>query len=89
MAPTKQIMKIGMKSYEWHELFPKGRFSTLCAWRSSNFNTTDVSSLIKKFSPVAVKSNAGAIVAVWAPIIVVSFDYNVCNSTYDGQPLEV
>ncbi|KAG2676273.1 hypothetical protein I3760_12G045500 [Carya illinoinensis] len=43
MAPTKQIMKIGMKSYEWHELFPK------------------------------VKSNAGAIVAVWAPIIVVYF----------------
>ncbi|KAM3732281.1 hypothetical protein ACB098_11G048200 [Castanea mollissima] len=43
MAPTKQIMKIGVKNYEWHELFPK------------------------------VKSNAGAIVAVWAPIIVVYF----------------
>ncbi|KAE8124605.1 hypothetical protein FH972_019472 [Carpinus fangiana] len=43
MAPTKQIMGIGVKNYEWHELFPK------------------------------VKSNAGAIVAVWAPIIVVYF----------------
>lgn len=34
-------------------------------------------SLIKEISLVAVKSNGGAIVAVWAPIIVVSFDYNV------------
>ncbi|KAI5332850.1 hypothetical protein L3X38_022979 [Prunus dulcis] len=43
IEPTKQIMKIGVKKYEWHELFPK------------------------------VQSNAGAIVAVWAPIIVVYF----------------
>ncbi|KAJ7948849.1 Callose synthase-like protein [Quillaja saponaria] len=43
IAPTKQIMKIGVRNYDWHELFPK------------------------------VKSNAGAIVAVWAPIIVVYF----------------
>jgi hypothetical protein len=37
----------------------------------------------------SVKSNAGAIVAVWAPIIVVSFDYNICNSPFDGRYLEV
>ncbi|KAH7512777.1 hypothetical protein FEM48_Zijuj12G0126200 [Ziziphus jujuba var. spinosa] len=43
IGPTKQIMKIGVKKYDWHELFPK------------------------------VKSNAGALVAVWAPIIVVYF----------------
>ncbi|KAK9269020.1 hypothetical protein L1049_000788 [Liquidambar formosana] len=43
IAPTKQIMKLGVKNYDWHELFPK------------------------------VNSNAGAIVAVWAPIIVVYF----------------
>ncbi|KAL6283334.1 hypothetical protein ACE6H2_014263 [Prunus campanulata] len=43
IEPTKKIMKIGVKKYEWHELFPK------------------------------VQSNAGAIVAVWAPIIVVYF----------------
>lgn len=43
IEPTKQIMKIGGKKYEWHEVFPK------------------------------VQSNAGAIVAVWAPIIVVYF----------------
>ncbi|KAH7844337.1 hypothetical protein Vadar_026931 [Vaccinium darrowii] len=43
IAPTRQIMKIGVKNYEWHELFPK------------------------------VQSNAGAITAIWAPIILVYF----------------
>ncbi|XP_024028224.1 putative callose synthase 8 [Morus notabilis] len=43
IEPTKQIMKIGVENYDWHELFPK------------------------------FKSNAGAIVAVWAPIVVVYF----------------
>ncbi|XP_062101971.1 uncharacterized protein LOC133810004 isoform X1 [Humulus lupulus] len=43
IGPTKQIMKIGVKSYDWHELFPK------------------------------VQNNAGAIIAVWAPIVVVYF----------------
>ncbi|XP_050370862.1 putative callose synthase 8 isoform X1 [Argentina anserina] len=43
IEPTKQIMKIGVQMYDWHELFPK------------------------------VKSNAGAIAAIWAPIIVVYF----------------
>ncbi|OIV92479.1 hypothetical protein TanjilG_02242 [Lupinus angustifolius] len=43
IAPTRQIMKIGVRKYEWHELFPK------------------------------VKSNAGAIVAVWTPVIIVYF----------------
>ncbi|KAM0939500.1 putative 1,3-beta-glucan synthase [Dioscorea sansibarensis] len=40
---TKQIMKISVNNYEWHELFPR------------------------------VKHNAGAILAVWAPIILVYF----------------
>ncbi|KAJ8616668.1 hypothetical protein MRB53_036040 [Persea americana] len=43
VEPTKQIMKMSVSKYEWHELFPK------------------------------VKSNYGAIVAVWAPIILVYF----------------
>ncbi|KAF9621859.1 hypothetical protein IFM89_028447 [Coptis chinensis] len=43
VQPTKKIMKIGVSSYDWHQLFPK------------------------------VKSNAGAIVAVWAPILLVYF----------------
>ncbi|KAK7272638.1 hypothetical protein RJT34_29359 [Clitoria ternatea] len=42
IAPTRQIMKIGVK-YDWHELFPK------------------------------VKSNAGAIMAVWSPVVIVYF----------------
>ncbi|KAI8557991.1 hypothetical protein RHMOL_Rhmol04G0054100 [Rhododendron molle] len=41
IAPTRQIMKIGVKNYDWHELFPK------------------------------VQSNAGAITAIWAPIILI------------------
>lgn len=43
VGPTKAIMKINVKKYEWHEFFPQ------------------------------VKSNASAILAVWAPIILVYF----------------
>ncbi|CAN8259363.1 unnamed protein product [Cochlearia groenlandica] len=43
IEPTRLIMKVGVRNYEWHELFPE------------------------------VKSNAAAIVAVWAPIMVVYF----------------
>ncbi|TVU33247.1 hypothetical protein EJB05_25038 [Eragrostis curvula] len=43
VEPTKEIMRINVKKYEWHEFFPQ------------------------------VKSNAGAILAVWAPIILVYF----------------
>ncbi|XP_068662809.1 putative callose synthase 8 [Aristolochia californica] len=43
VEPTKQIMKIGVHKYDWHELFPR------------------------------VKSNAGAIVSVWSPVILVYF----------------
>ncbi|KAI4333411.1 hypothetical protein L6164_018231 [Bauhinia variegata] len=43
IAPTRQIMKIGVNKYEWHEVFPK------------------------------VKNNAGAIVAIWTPVIIVYF----------------
>ncbi|KAJ4788918.1 glucan synthase-like 4 [Rhynchospora pubera] len=43
VGPTKQIMKINVHQYDWHELFPH------------------------------VKSNLGAILAIWAPIILVYF----------------
>uniref|UniRef100_A0A6N2N329 1,3-beta-glucan synthase n=1 Tax=Salix viminalis TaxID=40686 RepID=A0A6N2N329_SALVM len=43
IGPTRLILKIGVKNYDWHELFPK------------------------------VKNNVGALVAIWAPIIVVYF----------------
>ncbi|RID63686.1 hypothetical protein BRARA_E02670 [Brassica rapa] len=43
IEPTRLIMKVGVRNYEWHEIFPE------------------------------VKSNAAAIVAVWAPIMVVYF----------------
>ncbi|CAN6446403.1 unnamed protein product [Victoria cruziana] len=43
VEPTKQIMEINIKKYEWHEFFPQ------------------------------VKNNAGAVVAVWAPVILVYF----------------
>ncbi|KAA8526709.1 hypothetical protein F0562_009062 [Nyssa sinensis] len=59
IAPTRHIMKIGVKNYDWHELFPK------------------------------VKSNAGAIAAVWAPVILVYFMdtqiwYSVFCSIFGG-----
>ncbi|CAL5187239.1 unnamed protein product [Lathyrus oleraceus] len=43
IEPTRQIMKIGVRKYEWHELFPR------------------------------VKNNAGAIVAVWSPVVMIYF----------------
>ncbi|XVF18390.1 hypothetical protein REPUB_Repub11eG0017400 [Reevesia pubescens] len=53
IAPTRLIMKIGVRTYDWHELFPK------------------------------VRSNAGAIVAVWTPIVVVYFmDTQIWYSVY-------
>ncbi|KAL3651083.1 putative callose synthase 8 [Castilleja foliolosa] len=53
IAPTRQIMSIGVKNYDWHELFPK------------------------------VKSNAGAIAAIWAPIILIYFmDAQIWYSVY-------
>ncbi|CDP06081.1 unnamed protein product [Coffea canephora] len=53
ISPTRQIMRIGIKNYDWHELFPK------------------------------VKSNAGAIAAIWAPIILVYFmDAQIWYSVY-------
>ncbi|CAI9088922.1 OLC1v1023382C1 [Oldenlandia corymbosa var. corymbosa] len=53
MAPSRQIMKIGVRNYDWHELFPK------------------------------VKSNGGAIAAIWAPIILVYFmDAQIWYSVY-------
>ncbi|XP_020549899.1 putative callose synthase 8 [Sesamum indicum] len=53
IAPTRQIMRIGVKNYDWHELFPK------------------------------VKSNAGAIAAIWSPIILVYFmDAQIWYSVY-------
>ncbi|XP_038985106.1 putative callose synthase 8 isoform X2 [Phoenix dactylifera] len=43
VEPTKQIMKVSVNEYDWHELFPE------------------------------VRSNAGAILAIWSPIILVYF----------------
>ncbi|KAJ3692137.1 hypothetical protein LUZ60_012487 [Juncus effusus] len=43
VGPTKQIMRVTVNQYDWHELFPH------------------------------VKSNLGAILAIWAPIIIVYF----------------
>ncbi|CAD5184157.1 unnamed protein product [Musa acuminata subsp. malaccensis] len=43
VQPTKQIMKVNVNEYDWHELFPK------------------------------VKNNAGAILAIWAPVLLVYF----------------
>ncbi|WMV39602.1 hypothetical protein MTR67_032987 [Solanum verrucosum] len=53
ISPTRQIMAIGVKNYDWHELFPK------------------------------VKSNAGALAAIWAPIVLVYFmDAQIWYSVY-------
>ncbi|KAI3865921.1 hypothetical protein MKX03_024071 [Papaver bracteatum] len=59
VEPTKQIMKIGVNKYDWHELFPK------------------------------VQNNVGAIIAIWAPIVLVFFMdtqiwYSVFCTTFGG-----
>jgi callose synthase len=53
VGPTKEIMKINVNRYEWHEFFPQ------------------------------VKSNAGAILAVWSPIILVRIPYTYSNYSYN------
>ncbi|XP_050112527.1 putative callose synthase 8 [Malus sylvestris] len=53
IKPTKKIIKLSVKHYEWHELFP------------------------------TVQNNAGVIVAIWAPIVVVYFmDTQIWYSVY-------
>lgn len=82
IEPTRLIMKIGVQRYDWHELFPKGNlcFSLVCSL-SSNLHFKIYLSNIN-FSSCVVKSNAGAIVAVWSPIIVVSFYQSVWNLSF-------
>jgi hypothetical protein len=50
MAPTKQIMKIGVRNYEWHELFPKGGcyFFLFYVLKELNLKIIDVNMSDKK-----------------------------------------
>lgn len=76
IGPTRQIMKIGVKEYDWHELFPKGNahFFLYNLNKELKLNFFDMNKYNKIiWSSNAVKSNAGAIVAIWSPIILVSF----------------
>lgn len=63
-------MKIGVQMYDWRELFPKGIYQCCCRCCFLVYMSIGISIYIP-----AVKSNAGAIAAIWAPIIVVSFSY--------------
>lgn len=71
IEPTRLIMKAGVRNYEWHEIFPEGLLFYF------NFLFSFVVCIVAHqitfcFLFLVVKSNAAAIVAVWAPIMVVS-----------------
>lgn len=82
---TKQIMKISVNNYEWHELFPRGEFlfSPACC-HYANLVKAFFFFNINCFKYLSsVKHNAGAILAVWAPIILVRvpFRTTIISST--------
>ncbi|KAK6946569.1 1,3-beta-glucan synthase subunit FKS1-like, domain-1 [Dillenia turbinata] len=71
IAPTRQILGLGVKKYDWHELVPEGK--PLSNTRMlKELELLPLPYVIKSSPYIAVKSNAGAIVAIWAPIVLVS-----------------
>jgi hypothetical protein len=69
VKPTQDIMRIHRIDYDWHEFFPKGIDMLLLASfpvfkLSFQFYAND--SLVN-----AAKNNYGAVVSLWAPIILV------------------
>lgn len=80
ITPTRRIMTIGV-DYDWHELFPKGNFLYFLNWcfkvgfdiRSANLTS---------ICHFPVGSNAGAITAIWAPVIFVSINQQMGSSLY-------
>lgn len=64
-------MRIGVSRYEWHELFPKGIAYCFVCWCKALVSFSPC--ILSNYVVLSVKNNAGAIVAVWAPVILVSF----------------
>lgn len=77
IVPTRNIIDIGVQ-YDWHELFPKGTPSSFITidqmlWKLQPETYTN--NLIRNFL-LPVQNNAGAVIAIWAPVIVVSVSIN-------------
>lgn len=78
ITPTRQIMTIGVE-YDWHEIFPKGDglfFLNLCLKVVIDIRSANLISICH----FPVRSNAGAISAIWAPVIVVSVHQQMGSS---------
>lgn len=72
VKPTKDIMSIRHVEYAWHEFFPNGLYLVMLNF-SSPIIIFSSPHVIGKSYVNAAKYNYGAIVALWAPVILVRF----------------
>ena len=95
MDPTKVIMQARVSVYRWHEFFPHGE--TLWIKENEQFYFIYWDFSWYHFLLCAAKNNIGVVIAVWAPIILVSpscchmshhFVLKLYNSQF-GAPLQV
>lgn len=70
MGPTKDIMRVRITDFQWHEFFPRGNehedtsFTCYLIHRKEG----DIYNFLVYF---AAKNNIGVVIALWAPIILV------------------
>lgn len=68
VAPTQAIMKARVTNFQWHEFFPRGNALSHTLHLYWNKNLLLRSHTIS----CAAKNNIGVVIALWAPIILVS-----------------
>lgn len=67
------IMKMPISNYQWHEFFPNGNISNFVLLFSLKFFATVACAYYKfTFGTDVVTHNMGVVIAIWAPIVLVS-----------------
>lgn len=69
ITPTKMIMNLHIGHYQWHEFFPHGKCSS---YHHFLFATTFDDTFFTNFSFSIATNNIGVVIAIWAPIVLVS-----------------
>lgn len=72
VGPTKAIMAVPVGRYKWHEFFPNGNAQLFCYFFLFLFLLYGYLLTHLCFGTVIVKHNYGVVIAIWAPIVLVS-----------------
>ena len=73
VGPTQAIMSVHINTYQWHEFFPRGKPLTSLVPRCSTFM---IPFYVIEFLHSAARSNIGVVIALWAPIILVTISFS-------------